>query len=82
MEQADADLAGLPVEECAGFELLSWVPHGPDTASFVLLTRGYGPRPEDNVHVTGMVRMDTELWVPDEREQEYTPYVGVPHPGE
>jgi hypothetical protein len=47
IEQHDADLAGLPVEEAAGFTLLSFVVSGNEAVA-VVRTEGLGPRAEDN----------------------------------
>lgn len=43
----DADLAGLPVEECAGYTMLSFIKSDGEAVA-VVRTNGLGPRDKDN----------------------------------
>jgi hypothetical protein len=54
IDQFDADLAGVSIDECAGFEMIHLVKNGDsDEYAFIALTLGLGPRPESNTYVVG-----------------------------
>jgi hypothetical protein len=46
LEKRDAENAGMPVEDCAGYDLVSFMPN---ERAALIRTTGLGPKPEQNV---------------------------------